>query len=257
MCAGCGHWTTGRKPRKWCECGTCCTQTVGDFGPRAGHGKKATALTKLYEELVAFVPQTTKVAKEATTVAKLPRHQERNSRKPSRPCEERQTKVRQRSWPSTDMTKKKVQAPRWTLDDLEAKAGKIEERRKVACPEITHAPKLCRHHPDLSQLQWSKVWIPTMKTCVCWRPKRKVSHLQNGGKCQPEPKPWGDKAMEDASRTLLGGTLIWAGSRVNGERNHHALSAKASTGRPQAEGSCVVPMTAFDQWDSQNVSGRP
>ena len=56
-----------------------------------------------------------------------------------RPCEERQTKVRQRSWPSTDMTKKKVQAPRWTLDDLEAKAGKIEERRKVACPEITHA----------------------------------------------------------------------------------------------------------------------
>ena len=33
---------------------------------------------------------------------KLPRHQESNSRKPSRPCEERPTKVRQRRWPSTD-----------------------------------------------------------------------------------------------------------------------------------------------------------
>ena len=25
VCAGCGYWKTGRKPRGWCECGTCWT----------------------------------------------------------------------------------------------------------------------------------------------------------------------------------------------------------------------------------------
>ena len=45
----------------------------------------------------------------------------------------------------------------------------------------------------------------------------------------------GDKAMEDASRTLLGGMVIWAESSVNSERNHHALSANAFYRRPQTE----------------------
>ena len=57
-----------------------------------------------------------------------------------------------------------------------------------------------------------------------------MSHLQNGGKCQPKAKPWRDKAMEDASRTLLGGTLIWAGSRLKASENIMLFQPKPPPG---------------------------
>ena len=45
----------------------------------------------------------------------------------------------------------------------------------------------------------------------------------------------GRQGHGDASRTLLGGMVIWAESSVDSERNHHALSANAFSRRPQAE----------------------
>ena len=85
-----------------------------------------------------------KVAKEATTAPKTTRSATRGGLRGLAKSDE----LKCGNGDDQAQTGQRVQAHRWTLGDLEAKAGKIEERRKVACPEITHAP-ICVVPPDL------------------------------------------------------------------------------------------------------------
>ena len=103
---------------------------------------------------------------------KLPRHLESNSRKPSTPCEEGQQKYGNGDGQAQTWQKNKIRAARWTLDDLERPRQVRLRRGKMWLLQRSSKPDTVSRPPIRSHLQWSKRWIPTMRTCECRRPKR-------------------------------------------------------------------------------------
>ena len=127
--------------------------TVPSGGQRSGDGtdkgcprthRSQTCSTKPAQSTKSWLrwsQRSQKLPRKHPQFPKLQRHQESNSRKPSRPCEERQTKVRQRRWPSTDMTKKGPSCQKDIGRYCMAKTAEIEKRRRVVGAEHTSGPR--------------------------------------------------------------------------------------------------------------------
>ena len=107
------------------------------------------------------------------------------------------------------------------MDDLEAKAGKIEEMRKEACPEITHAincvvatrPLTSPVVQDIDTVQEAKAKSESSAK------RRKASARAHVG-------------LGHAG-CLLHSAWWWAGSRVNGERKFFQLISPPGDRRPK------------------------